>query len=61
MVTPGGRSSASSTSPGPGHGRHRPGGDEGWLRWGDGATGPFNDQPHTWEHALFDMAALRLS
>jgi hypothetical protein len=34
---------------------------EGWLRWGDGATGPLNDQPHTWEHALFDMAALRLS
>lgn len=34
---------------------------EGWLRWGDGATGPLNDQPHTWEHALFDMSALCLS
>jgi hypothetical protein len=34
---------------------------EGWLRWGDGKTGPLNDQPHTWEHALFDMSALCLS
>jgi hypothetical protein len=33
---------------------------EGWLRWGDGRIRPLNDQPHVWEHALFDMSALCL-
>lgn len=33
---------------------------EGWLRWGDGRITPLNDQPHVWEHALFDMSALCL-
>jgi hypothetical protein len=31
---------------------------EFWRRWGDGHVGPMNDMPHTWEGALFDMAAL---
>jgi hypothetical protein len=33
---------------------------EGWHRWGDGRITPLNDQPHVWEHALFEMAAVCL-
>ncbi len=33
---------------------------EFWERWGNGTIGPVNDMPHTWEGALFDMAALCL-
>jgi hypothetical protein len=31
---------------------------EFWQKWGDGSITPANDMPHTWEGALFDMAAL---
>lgn len=31
---------------------------EFWQRWGDGHVSPWNDMPHTWEGALFDMSAL---